>query len=116
MSTTPIVSKLTLHFLGTGSGSSITLGSAAAVLESAGKPLLMIDCGPSAPAQFQAGYAGTAIPAIYITHAHFDHIGGLFCVTQPLSDILPNRSGLTHSPWVGEAPMVRHSQFLRKGK
>ena len=77
MSTTPIVSKLTLHFLGTGSGSSITLGSAAAVLESAGKPLLMIDCGPSAPAQFQAGYAGTAIPAIYITHAHFDHIGGL---------------------------------------
>ncbi len=77
MSTAPIVSKLTLHFLGTGSGSSVTLGSAAAVLESDGKPLLMIDCGPSAPAAFRASYTGSAMPAIYITHAHFDHIGGL---------------------------------------
>jgi len=66
-----------LHFLGTGSGSSISLGSAAAVLESNGEPLLMIDCGPSAPAQFQASYKGKLPEAIYITHAHFDHIGGL---------------------------------------
>ena len=69
--------KFALHFLGTGSGSSISLGSAAAVLESNGKPLLMIDCGPTAPAQFQASYACRLPEAIYITHAHFDHIGGL---------------------------------------
>lgn len=77
MNTTASISKLTMHFLGTGSGSSVTLGSAAAVLESGGEPLIMIDCGPSAPAQFQASYGGTLPTAIYITHAHFDHIGGL---------------------------------------
>lgn len=77
MSLATAMSALSMHFLGTGSGSSVTLGSAAAVLESNGKPLLMIDCGPSAPAQFQASYGGALPAAIYITHAHFDHIGGL---------------------------------------
>ena len=69
-------SKFSLHFLGTGSAASLELGSASAVFERAGRPSLMIDCGPSAPDRYRASYAGEP-PAIFLTHAHLDHIAGL---------------------------------------
>lgn len=65
-----------LHFLGTGSAASLELGSASAVLEREGRPCLMIDCGPSAPDRYRASYSGMP-PAIFLTHAHLDHIAGL---------------------------------------
>jgi ribonuclease BN (tRNA processing enzyme) len=68
--------SLSMRFLGTGSARSLALGSASAVLETLGQPLLLIDCGPSAPERFAASY-GTPCAAIFITHAHLDHIGGL---------------------------------------
>lgn len=65
-----------MHFLGTGSAASLALGSASAVLERSGEPLLMIDCGPSAPDRYRSTYTGLP-PAIFLTHAHLDHIAGL---------------------------------------
>lgn len=67
----------TLRFLGVGSaGAAATLGSASAVLERGGEPLLLIDCGQEALDAFLARY-GRPPPAVYITHAHMDHVAGL---------------------------------------
>lgn len=68
--------SLSLAFLGVGSAHAIELGSACAVLERDGVPLLMIDCGPEALTAYLARY-GSAPRAVFVTHAHFDHIGGL---------------------------------------
>jgi ribonuclease BN (tRNA processing enzyme) len=65
-----------LRFLGVGSAQSPELGSAAGVLESGGQPRLMIDCGMEALSACLDQY-GTPPPAIYITHTHMDHVGGL---------------------------------------
>lgn len=67
---------LALRFLGVGSAQAVELGSAAAVLERDGQPLLLIDCGPEALTAYLDRY-GALPPAIYITHAHMDHVGGL---------------------------------------
>ena len=67
---------LALRFLGVGSAQAVELGSAAAVLERDGQPLLLIDCGPEALTAYLDRY-GALPPAIYITHAHMDHVGYL---------------------------------------
>lgn len=65
-----------LRFLGVGSAHATELGSANAVLERDGAPLMMIDCGPEGLTAFEARYG--ALPrAIFVTHAHLDHIGGM---------------------------------------
>jgi ribonuclease BN (tRNA processing enzyme) len=68
-------SLLGLRFLGVGSPSS-NLGNACCVLESERRPIIMIDCGYDAPARFVSQY-GQLPTAIFITHLHLDHIGGL---------------------------------------
>ena len=65
-----------LRFLGVGSAQAVEFGSSGAVLERDGAPLLLIDCGPETLTRYQAAY-GTAPRAIYITHTHMDHVGGL---------------------------------------
>ncbi|MEO6688283.1 MAG: MBL fold metallo-hydrolase, partial [Dokdonella sp.] len=67
---------LILRFLGVGSAQAPSLGSACGVLEHESKPLLMIDCGPEALSAYFDRY-GEPPRAIYITHVHMDHVGGL---------------------------------------
>jgi ribonuclease BN (tRNA processing enzyme) len=66
-----------LRFLGVGSAQAADLGSSAGVLEQAGNPMLLIDCGPDTLARFRQVYGDREPPALFVTHAHFDHIGGL---------------------------------------
>lgn len=65
-----------MHFLGVGAAHAVELGSSAAVLERDGEPLLLIDCGPDTLDRYRAAYGG--LPrAIYLTHTHLDHVGGM---------------------------------------
>lgn len=65
-----------LRFLGVGSSAAVELGSASAVLEHTGAPLLMIDCGGEALTAYLQHYGEPPL-ALFITHAHLDHIGGM---------------------------------------
>jgi len=68
---------LQMRFLGVGNAAAHELGNASAVLEdAAGEPLLLIDCGPTVLPVYQAHY-GRLPAAIFITHTHLDHSGGL---------------------------------------
>ena len=51
-------SALSLRFLGVGNARASALGSAAAVLERAGMPALLIDCGPRTLDDYTAQYGG----------------------------------------------------------
>jgi len=65
-----------LRFLGVGSAQAVQLGSSGAVLEHGGAPLLLIDCGPETLTRYAEAYS--SLPqAVYITHTHMDHVGGL---------------------------------------
>jgi len=66
-----------LRFLGVGNSTAApVLGSASAAVERAGQPWLLIDCGQETLSAFEAQYQ--RLPeAIFITHLHMDHIGGL---------------------------------------
>ena len=66
-----------LRFLGVGNAqAAVTLGSASAVIERDGAPELMIDCGQEALTAYLQRYA-TLPDAVFITHAHMDHVAGL---------------------------------------
>jgi ribonuclease BN (tRNA processing enzyme) len=65
-----------LRFLGVGAAHAVELGSSAAVLECDGRPMLLIDCGPETIDRYRAAY-GELPRAIYITHTHLDHVGGM---------------------------------------
>ncbi len=64
-----------LHFLGVGNAAATSLGSASVVLEQAGAPVLMVDCGQEALTAWQQHYAGVP-PAVFVTHVHLDHVAG----------------------------------------
>ena len=82
------MSEFALRFLGVGNANARSLGSSAAVLECEGSPLLLIDCGPDTLHTYLDRY-GALPPALFITHAHLDHVAGLeglfyrLATTQP---------------------------------
>lgn len=74
------MNSLNARFLGVGNAGNRELGSAALVIARQGAtstgPLLLIDCGPDTLNAYTARY-GALPTAVFITHTHFDHIGGL---------------------------------------
>lgn len=80
---------LALRFLGVGNAQARALGNSAAVFEVAGNPSLLIDCGPLVPGDYRARYGDAAPQAIFITHTHFDHIGGLEALFYSLACARP---------------------------
>jgi ribonuclease BN (tRNA processing enzyme) len=69
------MSEWTLRLLGVGNAAAVTLGSAMATIERDGRPWLTIDCGAEGLTAYQARYGGSP-RALFITHAHLDHVGG----------------------------------------
>jgi ribonuclease BN (tRNA processing enzyme) len=65
-----------LRFLGVGDAHAGALGASAAVLERNAQPLLLIDCGPGTLDRYLATY-GASPQALFITHAHLDHVGDM---------------------------------------
>ncbi len=87
---------LELMFVGAGAAGSDGLGNACAALLRGGVPVLGIDYGFSAHAAWKKNFAALP-PALFITHAHLDHVGGLEALFYELA-VGPQR---------GELPLVR---------
>lgn len=68
--------RWTLRFLGTGAAHAVELGNSTAVLERDDEPQLLIDCGPDGVQRYLDRY-GEPPPAIFLTHLHMDHVGGI---------------------------------------
>jgi ribonuclease BN (tRNA processing enzyme) len=69
--------ELALRFLGVGNARASALGSASAVLERGPDPVLLIDCGPRTLDDYAVHYCGELPTALFVTHLHMDHIGGV---------------------------------------
>lgn len=64
-------------FVGVGAAHATELGNSSLSIEKDGEPWLLIDCGFDTLNRYQARYAHQLPRALFITHCHFDHIGGL---------------------------------------
>ena len=64
-----------LRVQGVGNAFATELGSAMATIERDGAPWLAIDCGHDGLSAYLAHY-GAPPPAVFVTHAHLDHVGG----------------------------------------
>ncbi len=69
-------SSLSLEFIGCGNSTSFELGNSTAVLEIDDKKRMAIDFGFTSFHAYKNRYEGLP-DAVYLTHVHLDHIGGL---------------------------------------
>lgn len=65
------------NFLGVGAAHSTELGNSSLCIEKDSKPWLLIDCGFDTLSRYKARYDNQLPSAVFITHCHFDHMGGL---------------------------------------
>lgn len=70
------MTEYALQVLGVGNGADDALGCAAMVVERAGEPLLLVDCGHGTLNRFRQRY-GCWPRALYLTHCHLDHLADL---------------------------------------
>jgi ribonuclease BN (tRNA processing enzyme) len=84
--------RLRLHGVGNAFAGA-ELGSAMATIERDGQPWLTIDCGNEGLSAFVAHY-GTYPEALFLTHTHFDHVGG-FERLFGANYFAPDRTGRT---------------------
>lgn len=69
------MSRWSLRLHGVGNAAAVSLGSAMATIERDGAPWLTIDCGAEGLTACRAHY-GQSPRALFVTHAHLDHVGG----------------------------------------
>lgn len=73
-----VKNSLTMTFLGAGNAfARPDMGSSSAYLSINGEPSLLIDMGPDIFFQAKDTFYEQRFPALFITHLHFDHVGGL---------------------------------------
>ncbi|MFT3756800.1 MAG: MBL fold metallo-hydrolase [Pseudoxanthomonas sp.] len=65
-----------LRFQGVGNAFATELGSAMATIERDGVPWLTIDCGGEGLSHYLEQYGGAYPDAVFVTHAHLDHVSG----------------------------------------
>ena len=65
-----------LYLHGVGNASAVALGSPMASIERDGRPWLTIDCGAEGLSAYESRH-GQAPDALFITHVHLDHVGGM---------------------------------------
>ncbi|MFT3762799.1 MAG: MBL fold metallo-hydrolase [Pseudoxanthomonas sp.] len=65
-----------LRFQGVGNAFATELGSAMATIERDGAPWLTIDCGGEGLSHYLEQYGGAYPDAMFVTHAHLDHVSG----------------------------------------
>ncbi len=92
--------------LGVGDGRPSLDRGHAAFLYRLGGARLLVDCGePATRALLQAGVPADDLNHVFISHQHFDHLGGLFTLLQGLW-LAPRRHPLSvHLPAVGIRPV-----------
>lgn len=70
-----MAAKWSLRLQGVGNAFATELGSAMATIERDGAPWLTVDCGNDGLTHYLAQF-GAPPRALFITHAHLDHVGG----------------------------------------
>ena len=95
-----------LRLQGVGNAFATELGSAMATIERDGAPWLTIDCGSDGLTHYLAHY-GAPPRAVFLTHLHLDHVGGL---ERLFGAVYWDEALRGRTPLYVPAPLVPHLQ------
>lgn len=71
------MARVTLEWLGTGSGLNLPLGNTSLLVRGENERLLLVDCGFTVPEKLLERGVLDKVTDVLVTHLHADHIGGL---------------------------------------